>query len=298
MSTAIDTMIETDAPIPTWFGVGGRADALARPASTQELKDLLGRYETVRVLGDGANLLVHDGGVDGLVVSLERLNAVRESARADDAVTVHAQAGVKLPKLITDTVRGGLGGLETLGGVPASVGGALVMNAGGAFGQIADCVERVHALTPEGEEVALERSAIDFGYRRSGLEGLIVTGVDLRLRVGDPARLRAALKDVMAYKRDSQPMSDHSAGCVFRNPTVNGARVSAGKLIDEAGCKGWTVRGARVSEVHANFIVAGPGATAADVLRLIDQVRDRVRLDSGVELETEVVIWRRGGAKS
>lgn len=298
MSTVIDSAIETHAPIPTWFGVGGRADALARPGSAQELRELLGRYETVRVLGDGANLLVDDGGVDGLVVSLERLNTVREAARADDAVTVHAQAGVKLPKLITDTVRGGLGGLETLGGVPASVGGAVVMNAGGAFGQIGDRVERVYALTPAGEEVVLDRGAIDFGYRRSGLNDLLITGVDLRLTVGDPARLRAALKDVMAYKSGSQPMADRSAGCVFRNPTVKGARVSAGKLIDEAGCKGWTVRGARVSDVHANFIVVGPGAAAADVQRLIEQVRERVRADSGVELETEVVIWRRGGARA
>lgn len=290
MSTALAAQIERQAPIPTWFGVGGGADALARPGSASELRELVARRDVVRVLGDGANLLVEDGGVDGLVVSLSKFAEVVDLGGR----RLRVGAGVNLPKLILDCCRRGLSGLETLGGVPASVGGALVMNAGGSFGQISDVVDRVFAVSREGEETALEGAEIAFGYRRSGLNGLIVTGAEIALGEGVPEQLRARLKEIMAFKSASQPMGDHCAGCVFKNPTVSGARVSAGKLIDESGCKGWTEGGARVSDVHANFITAAKGGSAGEVLALIERVRERVRAERGVELETEVAVWRRG----
>ncbi|MEC9374569.1 MAG: UDP-N-acetylmuramate dehydrogenase [Planctomycetota bacterium] len=290
MTSALTSAIETDAPIPTWFGVGGRADRLARPATLDELRDLARHHDQLRILGDGANLLVADEGVDGLVVSLERMKAV--AFERDGLVRV--EAGANLPRLILETVRRGLAGLEGLGGIPATVGGAVRMNAGGAFGQIADVVERVHALAGDGETRCIERADIPFAYRRSGLEDLIITAVDLRLEPSDPAPLRDRLKEVMAYKKSSQPMADRSAGCVFRNPDINGARESAGRIIDQCGCKGLRIGGAEVSQRHANFVVTHDGCAATDILELIDQIRERVRRERGIELETEVVIWRRG----
>jgi UDP-N-acetylmuramate dehydrogenase len=266
----------------------------------------------LHVLGDGANLLVDDRGVEELVIALNRgeLGATRIDRSTG---TVHAGAGADLPRLVVETVRSGLGGLENLGGIPATVGGAVIMNAGGTFGQIADCVERVHALSRDGHEVVLARSQIGFSYRHSGLNGLVLTSVEFALSPGDPAALRARLLEIMRYKKDSQPMSARSAGCVFKNPTLlsdlrvppssvatgrpdafaAGQRVSAGMLIDRSGCKGLGVGGASVSERHANFIVTAPGARARDVIDLMRMVASRVFDAFGVRLEPEVIIWSR-----
>lgn len=289
-----------NATIPTWFGIGGLADRLARPASVEELRECLCIDPHARVLGDGANLLVADEGVGELVIDTSRLAGVRI-----DAVRglVWAEAGARLPKLINETVRLGLAGLECLGGIPASVGGAVVMNAGGAFGQIADAVMRVHGLDRRGQTITLERDRIDFAYRHSGLAGMVVTSVDLRLTPADPGPLRRRHLEIMAYKKNSQPLKDRSAGCIFRNPTLGrevaeigaaGERVSAGLLIDRAGCKGWVRGGARVSDAHANFVTATTDACAADVIALMESVAARVREQFGVELEPEVVVWKRG----
>jgi len=291
--------IERDAPIHTWFGVGGRADALARPSSLDELRTLLAEFagQPVRILGDGANLLVADEGVDGLVLSLERLPEPAAPRASDDSVLLPVSAGANLPRLVTSTVRDGLAGLEGLAGVPATIGGAIAMNAGGAHGQIADAVHTVFAMTRDGEPVTLARDEIRFDYRHSGLRHLVITGAVLRLRrvpTSEQPALRERLKQVMASKKHSQPMGDDSAGCFFKNPTVNGARVSAGMVIDKAGCKGLRSGGAEVSTVHANFIVTHEGCTASDILTLAERVRQRVREAHGVTLENEVAVWRRG----
>jgi len=283
--------IERDAPAPTWMGVGGRADALARPERLDQLRALLEWDAPVRILGDGANLLVADEGVDGLVVSLERMTRVE---RLDEGGRLLAEAGVNLPRLVIEAARLGLSGLEGLAGVPASVGGATRMNAGGAFGSFADAVERVHALTRAGDARTLDRDQIDFGYRRSGLEDLFITSVELALTPAQPADVRARTKEVMARKKATQPLAADSAGCVFRNPIIDARRTSAGLLLDRAGCKGLRVGGACVSERHANFVCCQSGATAADALELIDLMRTRVEDAHGVRLETEIVIWRRG----
>lgn len=296
--------IELDAPIPTWFGIGGRADRLARPVDMAGLRSCVRMDPGLRILGDGANLLVDDAGVDDLVVVLSGAGFTgweidRTSGR------VIAMAGANLPKLILETVRVGLSGIEGLGGIPATIGGAAIMNAGGAFGQIADAVARVHALARDGSGVTLERDEIDFRYRHSGLNGLILTSVEFELHEEDPAALRARLKEVMEYKKRSQPMAERSAGCVWKNPSLPhdlpdigpaGERVSAGLLIDRAGCKGLRVGGASVSPRHANFVVTEPrsGAAAGDVIRLMEQTRLRVMDRFGVSLEPEVVIWKRG----
>lgn len=294
-----------NAPLPTWFKIGGGAERLATPANADEIRACLELDVRARVLGDGANLLVDDDGIPDLVLSFkERLNAVEIE---DTSGRVSVQAGANLPKLIVETVRRGLGGLEGLGGIPATIGGAIVMNAGGAFGQIADVVTRVHTITRDGSARSLERGEIDFSYRHSGLAGHIITGADLQLDTTPSAQaLRDRLKEVMAYKAKSQPMAANSAGCCFKNPVlqhdladsagpigVAGQRVSAGMLIDRAGLKGLEVRGAKVSERHGNFLVTSSTARARDVIDLIALVQSRVFDRFGVRLDTEVVIWSR-----
>jgi UDP-N-acetylmuramate dehydrogenase len=235
----------------------------------------------LRVLGDGANLLVADGGVRELVVVLE---------------------GGEFGRVEIDRERG-LCGLENLGGIPASIGGAVVMNAGGAFGQIGDYVLAVQGVTRRGECVVVPREEIRFDYRHAdfgGHAGLIVTRVDLGLVKGDSAAARAKLLEVMAYKKRTQPMAAYSAGCTFKNPVlgadvagvgVAGSRVSAGMLIDKAGCKGVRVGGAEVSVQHGNFFVTHPGCTAGDILGLMGLVARRVREEFGVVLSAEVAVW-------
>ncbi|MFN0131511.1 MAG: UDP-N-acetylmuramate dehydrogenase [Phycisphaerales bacterium] len=301
--------IERNAPVPTWFGIGGSADRLARPASLDELRACLDLDPNLAILGDGANLLVDDDGIDRLVVALTQ-PAFTVATFDGDRVVVGA--GANLPKLILESVRRGLGGLEGLGGIPASVGGAAIMNAGGTFGQFSDAVASVRALDRAGRAVELARADIAFAYRSSGLANLLITEVELRLAPADPTALRARLKEVMAYKSRTQPMAEPSAGCVFKNPDVAGdvaerlevgggdtpRRVSAGMLLDRAGCKGLRVGGARVSDWHANFVVTEPGARARDVIELMDRSRARVLDRFGITLEPEVVIWRRGATRS
>lgn len=301
MTSTTDILIEHHAEIPTWFRVGGRADALARPVTVEQVRDLLVMFahQPARVLGDGANLLVDDEGVDGVVIDMRSMNAVEWPADDSPAI-VRAQSGANLPKLITEAVRRGLAGVETLAGIPATIGGAVVMNAGGAFGQISDVVERVHAVTRAGELVTIPRPEINFSYRHSGLNHLVIVGADLRLnRVTgeEQAALRERLKEVMAYKKNSQPMAENSAGCYWKNPadpSDPARRLSAGKIIDECGLKGVSYGGATVSPVHANFVVTQPGCKARDIVALMESIRRRVKERTGIELQPEVVYWRRG----
>ena len=298
------------APIETWFRVGGGADRLARPRSRDDLRACLELDPALRVLGDGANLLVDDPGVGELVISMDAREAKEVEIDAGSGL-VRARAGARLPGLINRCVREGLGGIEALAGFPASLGGAVVMNAGGAFGEIASVVERVHAIDRRGDDVTLERREIPFAYRRSGLGpgalDLILWEVELRLTPGDRGVLDARRREVMEYKKSTQPMSENSAGCCFKNPVLHapltelgpvgekvGQRVSAGLLIDRAGCKGLSIGGARVSEHHANFITTTTDSRARHVIDLMGEVARRVHDAFGVRLEREVVVWERG----
>ncbi|MBX3321476.1 MAG: UDP-N-acetylmuramate dehydrogenase [Phycisphaeraceae bacterium] len=293
--------VQRDAPISTWFGVGGCADALVVAQSDDDLRWAIETGEPVRVLGEGANLLVADEGVGGIVVSLasDFYKQVEIDPRTH---LVHAGAGVDLRRLITLTSNAGLSGLEVLGGIPASVGGAVRMNAGGAFGQICTSIARVHAIDKRGRSRVLEAAEIDFGYRRSGLDEYIITKAEFALLPDDVRAIRARFRACMEKKSVSQPMAASSAGCAFKNPMLidtlediapAGARVSAGLLIDRSGCKGLRCRGAEVSSVHANFLVAHPGARANDLLVLMLAVEERVFDRFGVRLEREVVVWSR-----
>jgi UDP-N-acetylmuramate dehydrogenase len=258
------------------------------PADETQLAHMLQRVrqEEVpsRVLGGGANVLIRDDGVNGLVIRLNE-PAFREIRCDGDRVT--AAGGVDLMKLSLYCSRRGLAGLEFLAGIPGTVGGAIRMNAGGRFGQMSDVVQSVRLMTPEGVLETRAAADIGFSYRRSEIGPRVVMSADLQLRVDDPKQVMARFHEIWNFKKSTQPLGENSAGCIFKNPTGQ----SAGKLIDQAGLKGATEGGAAVSVEHANFIITRQGATANDVLRLVDRIKARVRAEFGVELELEIDVW-------
>ena len=286
--------------VPTWFGVGGGADRAVRVRTAEDVVAVLGWGDGVRVLGDGANLLVDDDGVDGVVLDTRGIDGIEVIGETDDgAAIVRMGAGVPLGSAIGWCVKRGMAGLENVAGIPARLGGAVAMNAGGRFGEIGDVLRAVEVVTADGEIERREASRLGLGYRSCALDGAIVCAVEVGLArvegASGVAALRARHDEVRAYKRATQPTGGRSAGCVFRNPTVDGVRTSAGQLIDQAGAKGRCVGGARVSDVHANFVVTEDRATAGDVIGLANDVRALVERVHGVVLDAEVVVWRRGG---
>lgn len=298
MPDLAEPTIRRHAPIPTWLGVGGTADRLAEPDSIDALRQCLAMDRHLLVLGDGANLLVADGGVRRLVVSLKRLAQVRIDPASG---RVCAQAGASLMRLVQQTARAGLAGLHTLAGVPATVGGAVAMNAGGAHGCTHDHLAELVLMDRTGAVQTVPAQQLNAGYRDGGLAGRIVVEATFQLRPQRPEAIRQAVKAIMAQKKQAQPLAADSAGCAFKNPTLPcdlpgighaGQRVSAGRLIDLAQGKGMAVGGARVSERHANFIVVDPNrATAGHVLELMDAVVERVRQRFGITLQREIVVW-------
>ncbi len=300
----LDVAVTLDAPIgeQTWYGAGGLADVLICPNSTDALRSLCTRCDQegirVRVLGSGANLLVADDGIDGIVVQLTHPTFCAVDWQ-DGPTTQMTRigAGADLMKLVQESARRGLDGLSQLAGIPATVGGAVRMNAGGTFGQISDCVQSIDFISQRGEVVLLSSAALDFGYRRCALPDGIVLAANCALQPGDPAKIRSRVKEVFEYKKSTQPMAERSAGCMFKNPTdtATGIRGSAGRLIDEAGLKGRTIGGAYVSDRHGNFIGLRPGGRACDVIALSNDVQQRVLERTGIRLEREVVVWSKRG---
>lgn len=291
-----------DAPLGprTWYGIGGSADLLIRPRTVEALATLVKRCRLsrtpLRVLGSGANLLVADEGVDGVVVLLDspEFKAIKYNA-AGDIHAMKAMAGADMAKTLMDSVRRGMDGLTQMAGIPASIGGAIRMNAGGAYGCIGDVVQSVTCMTRGGETVTYPANQLRFDYRQTNIPDPIILSAVFNLSPADPITLREKVKEIFAFKKSTQPLADHSAGCTFKNPIdpVSEKRVAAGKLIEEAGLKGTHIGGASVSEQHANFIVTQPGAKADDVLALLKRIQQRVYDSAGIELEHELVIWRR-----
>ncbi len=287
----LPSIVHSDRPLGelTWFGLGGPARWMAMPQTVEQLVELLewaGNEEVPwRILGGGANLLVCDEGFDGLVIRLgggefERVHG--ENGR------LHVGGAVDMFRLVRETAAAGRAGLEVLAGIPGTLGGCIRMNAGGRYGQIADVVESVEVVDACGRRVTLTHEQVGFGYRQTNLDGYVVVGATLRLEEADPDPVRERMQEIWNAKKAEQPMAAHSAGCIFRNPPGE----SAGRLIDRAGLKGLSDGRARVSEKHANFIVADEGAKAADVLRLIDRVTEAVERAHGVRLSLEIDVWR------
>lgn len=211
--------------------------------------------------------------------------AFRQVSR--DGASFHVGAGVDLMPFSRQCSELGLSGLEGMAGIPASVGGAVRMNAGGRFGDFGSVVEEVEVIRLDGATEYWGRDRLDFGYRKSAIRNEIITTARLALRADDPQQTETRYNEYWRLKRESQPMSESSAGCIFKNPPGH----SAGALIDRAGLKGTRMGGAHVSKRHANFIVADRGSKTADVLRLIDLIRARVAAEFSTELQTEVDIW-------
>jgi len=299
----IDAQVLCQVPLAplTWYKLGGPAEVLAHPNSFDALSQIFrGAQEhhvPVRVLGSGANLLVSDEGVDGVVVRLDQ-PAFAQCEPIDGGLRVGA--GYDLFQLVHHAAKLGLSGLENIAGVPASLGGAIRMNAGGAYGEIGTYVRRVKVMEQDGTIQTLNRDQIVFGYRSTDIAAPLILEADLALTPGDPAALREEVKRIFTQKKASQPMGDKSCGCVFKNP-VGPAQVRidgpddqkpAGFLIDQCGLKGLRAGGASVLGVHANFIVVEPGqTTASDVKQLIEQITEKVFAQTGVRLQRELVVW-------
>lgn len=277
------------APLTTW-GMGGAAEYYAEPVDLAGLGCLLSQAERhqvrVRLLGNGSNVLVQDGSLRGLVIRLASPSFAQIRIEEDTGL-LFAGAGAPLAVVARLAMQHGFAGLENLAGIPGTVGGAVRMNAGSGPHTIGLVVEEVGAIDPAGRFACFSRSNLFFAYRHSNLTDLVVTDVVMRLRPDRPARIEARYRQALERKRESQPLGEKTAGCVFKNPPG----LSAGRLIDEAGCKGLSQGDAVVSSVHANFIVNRGAATFSDMLRLIELVRLRVEDRTGIELELEVEIW-------
>ncbi|HLC27738.1 MAG TPA: UDP-N-acetylmuramate dehydrogenase [bacterium] len=275
----------------TSLRIGGPAQILALPRTVEALKELLVRARRaglpVFLLGQGSNLLAPDEGIRGIVVSLRQGFDQIELGPgvAKEHWLLRAGAGVKLQKLVRFSADRNLEGLEFADGIPGSVGGAVAMNAGTRYGEIALVLDSARVLDSNGEVRNWKRAEIPFSYRSSHLpSGSVVLEAVFVLHSGDPAEIRRRMTEYQQYRRRSQPLSSLSAGSIFKTP----AGASAGALIDQAGLKGMQRGGAEVSTRHANFIVNRGGATAADVLALMAEVVERVRLHSGIVLEPEI----------
>lgn len=276
------------APL-TWFRLGGPAEYLARPRTIDELLALLGRCREggipVRVLSGGSNVLVRDEGVPGVVIHLE------SPAFADvsiDGSTVVAGAAVPLTALISQTARAGLAGLEAMTGIPGTVGGAVRGNSGGRQGTIGQVVRRVRVVDHAGEVQERGPDELSFGYRWSNLDEPVILSATFELEPDDAEAVVRRMRRIWIVKKGNQPYVHQSSGCIFRNPSID---VSAGMLIDRAGMKGARFGGAEVSDRHANFIIAHPETTSADVIALIDQMRRRIREQTGYDLELQIQVW-------
>lgn len=269
----------------TSFRIGGPAEVLVEPADLDDLCRLVAQARADRVplfVVGGTNLLVRDGGIRGIVVSLVKFKGIRQ----EPDYVLYAEGGVGMPTLIGYAVRRSLAGLEWSAGIPGTVAGCVVMNAGTRLGEMKDAVKAVRMVDPRGRVRDIPAADIPFSYRRAHLPRGIVAGVWLQLKPGDHDRIKKTVKDYLQYRKDTQPLTLPSAGCVFKNPPQD----SAGRLVEAAGLKGARIGDVQVSEKHANFMVNVGHARAEDVLALIRKVRAVVKKTSGVALELELKV--------
>ncbi len=269
----------------TSFKIGGPADVVVEPVDIEDVclvvQQARRRKIPLFVLG-GTNLLVRDGGIRGIVMSLVRLRGIKE----EPGSVLYAEGGVGMPTLIGYAIRHSLAGLEWAAGIPGTVAGCVVMNAGTKLGEMKDSVKAVRMVNMKGQLVEVEATQVRFEYRRALLPRGVVVGVWIQLKEGVRSEIERVVKDYLHYRRDTQPLALRSAGCVFKNPPND----SAGRLIEAVGLKGARVGDAEVSMKHANFMVNRGQARAADVTALIGKVRSAIRRLAGVRLDLELKI--------
>lgn len=290
-TSGLEKIVQTNEPLAmyTWFQLGGSAEFFSEPQEQQSLQTLVARCAEagvpLHILGGGSNVLVRDAGVKGLVV---RMTETLTPALEISGNRIICGGGIALGRLISATVRAGLGGMEELVGIPGTVGGALRGNSGTDSVSIGQFVKRVTLLTPDGNRVTRDDAELSFGYRQSSLDDGIILEAEFVLPEENPAELALRMQKQWIMRKSAQPMGHQCAGRVFKNPDTSS--YSAAELIEMAGLKGTRIGGAAVSDRNANFIVTDPECSSSDVLRLIDIIREQVddRFKVGLELELEV----------
>ena len=273
----------------TSFKIGGNADVYIKVNNLSKLSTILKECQAsdvdYMILGNGSNLLVSDDGLRGVVIRLD--GDFRKITLLDDT-TIFCGAGATLAYLCKFALNCGLSGLEFAWGIPGTVGGAVFMNAGAYDGEMKDVVHSVSHISPSGEIGRTEKENMNFGYRTSVYRSnnMIITGVTLKLKKGNPDEIRAKMDDYMSRRSTKQPLEYPSAGSVFKRPEGN----FAGALIEQCGLKGKTCGGAQVSEKHAGFIINKSNATSKDVRDLIGEIQKTVSEKTGYSLECELII--------
>jgi UDP-N-acetylmuramate dehydrogenase len=288
----------------TYFRVGGPAEALIYPESIRKLKEVL-RWAADKkipytVIGDGSNLLVKDGGIPGIVLVLTQcLNEISYADRTGESVLIKAMAGVRTQTLCRFAIEEGLSGLNFALGIPGTVGGAIMMNAGTARGTISEVLDSVNILLPSGTDIGIKRENLDFSYRKLSwnkyftepavgeTEMPVIIDGCFRLVESDPAGLKRDAEAVLKKRKENQPTEKASAGCFFKNPPSD---KTAGQLIDMAGLKGMRIGDAEVSPKHANFIINTGAASSSDIIELMRFIQESVFKKFNVSLEPEVKI--------
>lgn len=280
--------IYTDEPMKkhTTFRVGGNADFFVIPKTVEEVKQTImlcvEQDMPYYILGNGSNLLVGDKGYRGVVIQIyKEMNNIFV-----DGQKIKVQAGALLSKIGSVALEAGLTGFEFAAGIPGTMGGAVVMNAGAYGGEMKDVLEEVTVLTKEGEVLILSKEQLDMGYRTSVVakKDYIVLKATIALELGDRDAIKARMDELKVQRTTKQPLEFPSAGSTFKRPEG----YFAGKLIQDAGLRGFKVGGAQVSEKHCGFVINKGDATAADIVELMKQVSERVKEKFGVELEPEV----------
>ncbi|MCH5276094.1 MAG: UDP-N-acetylmuramate dehydrogenase [Lachnospiraceae bacterium] len=271
----------------TTFRVGGEADCFIKVETERQLSALLAYLKKVEipyfVIGNGSNLLVGDGGYPGIILQIgDCCNKIVVQGNR-----IHAQAGAYLSQVARVACEHGLSGLEFAAGIPGTVGGGVVMNAGAYDGEMKQVVEGVTVLDKEGNRLELDNATMEFGYRTSAIKSqpFIVSECCFKLERGDKEAIAAKMEELQQKRKEKQPLEYPSAGSTFKRPEGH----FAGKLIMDAGLAGASIGGAQVSEKHCGFIINTGGATAADIRALITYVQDEVNRHYHVQLEPEVI---------
>ncbi|MBM3999854.1 MAG: UDP-N-acetylmuramate dehydrogenase [Planctomycetes bacterium] len=286
----LEHVVRANEPLAphTWLRLGGPAEYFAEPTTADELRELLRRCDAngvpVRILGGGSNLLVRDEGVPDLVISVTA-PAFTEITVNDRTVT--AGGGARLGHVVSTAVREGLAGLESFVGIPGTIGGALKSNTNAQGTDIGQWTAGVVTLTRRGETKTYARDGLQFSYRASNLDDLVILRAEFILDRGEPALLTQRMQQLWIMRKAAQPLASQCAAAVFANPSW----ASAASLIEQAGLKGTRVGNAEVSDRDPNFLIAHPGASASDVLKLVDILRKTVFDRLGIELETTLEVW-------
>ena len=272
----------------TTFRTGGPASLFIRPDNKEQLVEVMALIKKLGtgffVLGNGSNLLVSDKGFDGVVISLSKMNDIHLEGDKD----IYAEAGAMNSQIAAFARDNGLKNFEFAAGIPGTIGGAMIMNAGAYGGEMKLVTRSVTVLSPEGEIMVLDNASMEFGYRSSAIKGrgYIVISVLLSLEKGDKETITQNMQELAAKRREKQPLEFPSAGSTFKRPEG----YFAGKLIEDAGLRGFSVGDAAVSEKHCGFVINKGNATSAEIYELICEVRKRVYENSGVTLEPEVIM--------